>query len=280
MISEDILAQALAWQQAGQHVALATVVRTWGSSPRPVGSHLAVNGQGEFAGSVSGGCIEGEVIRAAQQAMQDRQAQLLSFGVSNEQAWEVGLACGGQVDVQVMSLQQADWLAALQAERAARRGVGLQINLETGAVALLSSAASASPEILQRLQADQSGPLDSDTRLFLRVYTPPARLLIVGAVHIAQALVPMAATAGFEVTLIDPRRAFASAERFPAVRISHDWPDEALEALQVDATTAVVTLSHDPKLDDPALSVALNSPAFYIGAWAVPYPCPASGAPA
>ncbi|MEZ5477172.1 MAG: XdhC/CoxI family protein [Thiolinea sp.] len=266
MISEDILAQALAWQQAGQHVALATVVRTWGSSPRPVGSHLAVNGQGEFAGSVSGGCIEGEVIRAAQQAMQDRQAQLLSFGVSNEQAWEVGLACGGQVDVQVMSLQQADWLAALQAERAARRGVGLQINLETGAVALLSSAASASPEILQRLQADQSGPLDSDTRLFLRVYTPPARLLIVGAVHIAQALVPMAATAGFEVTLIDPRRAFASAERFPAVRISHDWPDEALEALQVDATTAVVTLSHDPKLDDPALSVALNSPAFYIGA--------------
>ncbi|HPE60858.1 MAG: XdhC family protein [Thiothrix sp.] len=275
-MNEDTLTQALAWRKAGRHVALATVIQTWGSSPRPVGSHLAVTADGEFTGSVSGGCIEGEVIRAARQCMADGHPRQLSFGVSNEQAWEVGLACGGQVVVQVMSLATADWLETLLAQRAARQPVGLLMPLAddgNGADAkpvVVPASAATGPEpeqqeVQQRLKHSQSGILDSNNACFLSVYTPPPRLLIIGAVHIAQALIPMAETVGFEVILIDPRRGFASAERFPGVTLSHDWPDEALEALQPDAATAVVTLSHDPKLDDPALQVALAGPAFYIG---------------
>ena len=288
-MNQDILTQALTWHKAGKNVALATVIRTWGSSPRPVGSHLVVTADGEFAGSVSGGCIEGEVIRAAQQCIADGRPQQLGFGVSNEQAWEVGLACGGRVDVQVMSLAAAVWLEPLQAERAARRLAGLLLTLESHpshaptppvrlvhrpgtargqppAPAETGTAADLPAEVRQRLDSNQPGILTSTGHHFLGVYAPPPRLLIVGAVHIAQALAPMAARAGFEVTLIDPRRAFASVERFPDVALRDDWPDEALAALQPDAATAIVTLSHDPKLDDPALAVALGSPAFYIGA--------------
>ena len=126
--------------------------------------------------------------------------------------------------------------------------------------------ASLGDEIRQRLARDRSGPLEGDAGLFIRIYAPPPRLLLVGAVHIAQSLAPMAALAGFEVTVIDPRRAFANVERFPGVIVSDAWPDEAMAHLAPDAATAVVTLTHDPKLDDPALVAALASPAFYIGA--------------
>ncbi len=121
-------------------------------------------------------------------------------------------------------------------------------------------------QIAARLAADKSGPLEADPGLFVRVYAPPSRLFVVGAVHIAQFLAPMATMAGFEVTVIDPRRAFANADRFPDVELSDEWPDEAMAKRLPDAQTAVVTLTHDPKLDDPALVVALASPAFYIGA--------------
>jgi xanthine dehydrogenase accessory factor len=137
-------------------------------------------------------------------------------------------------------------------------GVRLDGDLELGSAAL--------DEVQSRLVADRSGPLDSDEGLFARIYAPLPRLLVVGAVHIAQALVPMAQIAGFGVTVIDPRRAFASAERFPGVALAEDWPDEAMERLAPNARTAVVTLTHDPKLDDPALIAALQSPAYYIGA--------------
>jgi xanthine dehydrogenase accessory factor len=116
------------------------------------------------------------------------------------------------------------------------------------------------------VRAERSGPLPQDEDLFVRVYAGSPRLLMVGAVHVATALAPMAALAGFEVTVIDPRRAFGTAERFAGVTLSNEWPDEAMARLQPDARTAVVTLTHDPKLDDPALIAALRSPAFYIGA--------------
>jgi len=122
-------------------------------------------------------------------------------------------------------------------------------------------------EVRARLREDRSGILEAgDQRLFVHVHNPPLRLIVVGAVHIAQPLVPMAAIAGYDVTVVDPRRAFASDERFPGVAVSTDWPDEAMAALEPDARTAVVTLTHDPKLDDPALGVAIRSPAFYVGA--------------
>jgi xanthine dehydrogenase accessory factor len=116
------------------------------------------------------------------------------------------------------------------------------------------------------VRVERSGPLPQDEDLFVRVYAGPPRLLVVGAVHVASALAPMASLAGFEVTVIDPRRAFGSAERFPNVVLDNEWPQEAMARLEPDARTAVVTLTHDPKLDDPALIAALNSPAFYVGA--------------
>ena len=270
----DILERARTWRRAGQGVALATVVRTWGSSPRPVGSHLAVEARGGFVGSVSGGCIEGAVIQEAIATIDDGQPRLLDFGVSDEQAWEVGLACGGKVQVYVQRVEQLPALDALLAAQSERRAIASVTRLADGASCLLPEAIAAahlllSPEqrqeALARIVADDSGPLRCDDGLFLRVYAPAPRMLVVGAVHIAQALAPMAVLAGFAVTIIDPRTAFAAAERFPEHSLCTDWPDEALARYQPDLLSAVITLSHDPKLDDPALVAALTSEAFYIG---------------
>lgn len=170
---------------------------------------------------------------------------------------------------------KAEALARIAAAQADRCPVALVTRLADGRQALLSDGAfagdlgideGAAEEVRARLSAGQSGTLAADPGLFVRVYLAAARLIIVGAVHIAQILAPMAALAGFDVTVVDPRRAFASPERFPGVALIDDWPDEALARLVPDAQTAVVLLSHDPKLDDPALHAALASPAFYIGA--------------
>ncbi|MDA8247560.1 MAG: XdhC family protein [Rhodospirillales bacterium] len=161
-------------------------------------------------------------------------------------------------------------LQALTEARAEKRPVVVATHLPDGAQLLLPAAA-APPDLAaaaaQALEDDASGTVKlADGEWFLNVYNPPLRLIVVGAVHIAQALVPLAAQLGFAVTVVDPRRAFATGERFPNVTVSTDWPDEAMDALAPDVRTAVVTLTHDPKLDDPALERALRSPAFYIGA--------------
>ncbi|HVY18123.1 MAG TPA: XdhC family protein [Rhodopila sp.] len=161
-------------------------------------------------------------------------------------------------------------LAALEQAKQAKTPIVLATRLPSGEQHLLPDPSA--PEDLnaaarRALDRDESGTVKvGDTDWFLQAYNPPLRLAVVGAVHIAQALVPFAAPCGFAVTIIDPRRSFASDERFPGVAISHDWPDEALDAFVPDSRTAVVTLTHDPKLDDPALDRALKSPAFYIGA--------------
>ncbi len=161
-------------------------------------------------------------------------------------------------------------LAALQRARAEKRPVVLATRLADGAQRLLPDAAAPAPlaeAAADALDADQSRTVEIEgSAWFLHAHNPPLRVVVVGAVHIAQALVPMAAAMGLGVTVVDPRRAFASEARFPNVAVSHDWPDEALDALAPDVRTAVVTLTHDPKLDDPALDRALKSPAFYIGA--------------
>jgi xanthine dehydrogenase accessory factor len=165
-------------------------------------------------------------------------------------------------------------LEALQAARAEKRSAVLLIDLVDGQETLvldgkaqgaIGLTAEQAAEIDAAIIADRSGPL-SDGRLFVRVYNPPLRLIVVGAVHIAQALAPMAELAGYDVTVVDPRRAWATDARFPNVKLLDQWPDDALSALAPDHRTAVVTLTHDPKLDDPALSLALNSRAFYIAA--------------
>ena len=162
-----------------------------------------------------------------------------------------------------------DLLAALTAARAAKRPVVVATKLPGGEQMLLpdvAAPADLAAAAARALDRDESGTIKlGETDWFLNVYNPPMRLIVVGAVHIAQALVPMAAQLGLSVVLIDPRRSFATGERFPNVTIMTDWPDEAMDALAPDVRTAVVTLTHDPKLDDPALDRALKSPAFYIG---------------
>lgn len=256
---DAVLAQAAAWHAAGLGVALATVVRTWGSSPRPAGSKLAVNERGEFVGSVSGGCIEGAVITEAQDIIAGRRgASVLEFGVADAAAWEVGLACGGKVSVLVEALRP-ELVAELRAARAAKQPVALATRLDGSDARLLAPD---DPRAAEALQRDEAQVADGT---LVEPHNPPARLIIVGAVHVAQPLAEMAALAGFGVTIVDPRRAWATAERFPGLALVTEWPDEALAKLALDARTAVVTLTHDPKLDDPALAVALRSPAFYIG---------------
>jgi len=169
---------------------------------------------------------------------------------------------------------QRDLLDRLLSLRAAKKPAALVTDLESGAQALVEAGSIAGglmltdPEIeavLDAVRDDRSG-LDPESKRFVQVFNPPLRLVVVGAVHIAQQLVPLAAAAGYDVTVVDPRRAWASGERFPGVALVSDWPDEALQALAPDRRTAVITLTHDPKLDDPALAAALASPAFYIGA--------------
>ncbi len=273
--TQEILERAQAWRESGLGVALATVVRTWGSSPRPVGSHLVVDDQGNFVGSVSGGCIEGAVIQEARAAIADGRPRLLDFGVSDEKAWEFGLACGGRIQVYVERLDETDHLNSLLTAQVARVPAATLTRLTDGSHCLLlpektDGRLDLNPEQIEeaqtRILADRSGPLQCDEGIFLRAYAPAPRMLVIGAVHIAQALAPMATLAGFNVTIIDPRTAFATAERFPEVTLCTDWPDEALERCQPDFTSAVITLSHDAKLDDPALFCALQSEAFYVGA--------------
>lgn len=259
---------ALEWHRAGKPVALATVVETWGSAPRPVGSQLAISGEAEMTGSVSGGCVEGAVIAEALEALEDGVPRILSFGVSDEDAFAVGLACGGTIRVLVEPVGVGRGLPValledLVAARAARRPVVYAVNTESWERRLVGGAgdplAGAAAEALRSDRSGLAGPW------FLGVHNPPLRLVVVGAVHIAQALAPMARLAGYDVTLIDPREAFASAARFPGERIVHDWPDDALAALAPDQRTAIVTLTHDPKLDDPAIRFALRSDCFYLG---------------
>ena len=265
---DQIPETALAWHRAGQGAALATVVETWGSAPRQAGSQLAISGSGEMAGSVSGGCVEGAVVTEALEALQDLQPRLLTFGVSDETAFAVGLACGGTIRVLVEPVGEGlhalpeALLADLVAARAAHRAVALVTRPDGWTRQLLP--AGADPAVDARLKSDRSG-MEEDGR-FIAVHTPPLRLVVVGAVHIAQPLLTLARTCGYAPTLIDPRGAFGSESRFPGETILDDWPDEALTRLTPDARTAVVTLTHDPKLDDPALATALRSPVFYIGA--------------
>jgi len=166
-------------------------------------------------------------------------------------------------------------LDRLQQARAAKRPAALVTDLRDGRQFLLvdggdlgdlSLDAAQLEAVRQAVTADRSGPLADHPDLFVHVYNPPLRLLVVGAVHISQALVPMAQLAGYEVIVVDPRKAWANEERFPSVRLIDDWPDAAMTALAPDHRSAVVVLTHDPKLDDPALGVALRSPAFYVGA--------------
>jgi xanthine dehydrogenase accessory factor len=259
---DGIPEQALDWHRAGKGAVLATVIETWGSAPRRVGSQLAISGEGDIMGSVSGGCVEGAVIVEALEALELGSARALEFGVSDGDAFAVGLACGGTIRVLVEPVGKVlseQMLADLVALRAAREPVAYVVDLDSGLRQLCQSGHA------ERFRMDRSG-FEPDSQTFVAIHNPPLRLIVVGAVHIAQALVPMARIAGYDPVLVDPRETFGSETRFPGERILHDWPDEAVSRIGLDGRTALVLLTHDPKLDDPALEQALRSSCFYIGA--------------
>jgi xanthine dehydrogenase accessory factor len=210
--------------------------------------------------------VEGAVVTVAIDALADGNARLLTFGVSDDQAFAVGLACGGTIRVLVEPVGPAlpeAMLGDIVQARGERRAVAYLVNTATWERRLAGASDPLAMAVDTRMRADKSGMEDGDW--FVAVHNPPLRMIVVGAVHIAQALLPMARACGYDLTLIDPRGAFGADARFPGEAISDDWPDEAMAALHPDGRTAVVTLTHDPKLDDPALIAALASPAFYIG---------------
>ncbi len=280
----DILTPLQTWIAAGEPVALATVVATWGSSPRQAGAKMAVTASGKIAGSVSGGCVEGAVVETALAVLETGLPQLLHFGVADETAWEVGLACGGEIDVFVQRLAQhayEDWRRALHSGSS-----GLHLTVLSGKDEFLGRSvylpegqpppSSFPPGLLgvflaaaevARQRGTGRIDLGQGVEVFAEAVTPPRRLVIVGGVHISIALARIAGLLGYRTVIVDPRRMFGTAERFAhADELVQDWPDAALEALGLGPGDAVAVLTHDPKLDDPALLVALRSRAYYVGA--------------
>ena len=244
---DRILAAAIDW--AGAPMAIATVVETWKSAPCPVGTHMLVHADGRFVGSVSGGCVEGDVLERAQLVLAGAPPVLRRYGVADDAAWDVGLPCGGDIQVLVQPVSADGFPAHLFADIMKARSAG------------------AARSVVTDLESGRSALLDDDAGAgFINIYHPPRRLLIVGAVEIASALAAIATSQGVDVTLCDPRGRFLTAERFPGIRLDDRWPDDAVKAFAPDSRSAIVTLSHDPKIDDPALAAALASPAAYVAA--------------
>lgn len=245
--NDTVLAAAAAWK--GEPLALATVVSTWGSAPRPRGSHMLVHADGRFEGSVSGGCVEGDILDTAAQVIAGAPFQVKTYGVADDSAWQVGLPCGGEISVMVQPVSAEGFDPELFDRIAEARDDGRALTVTTD------------------LESGHSDLRPIETgEVFANRYDPPRRLLIVGAVQIAQSLAALVRTLGIDVVVIDPRGRFLTDERFPDTTLDDRWPDEAVEAWRPGPSTAVVTLSHDTKIDDPALIAALASDAAYVGA--------------
>ena len=249
----EIQSELREWTDAGEEIALATVVETWGSSPRPLGSKMAVTKSGKMAGSVSNGCIEGAVFDEAQKVLKAGSGRIAAFGVADDVAFDVGLACGGHIEVFVEPFGGVHRKALGLLER--NESATLRTNLVTGELALDEGTPPGS-ELARR-----------DGDWFVEPLRRPAQLIIIGAIHIAIPLHRLAKVMGYRVTVIDARAKFATRERFPeADELIVAWPDEAMAKIRLDASTYVVILTHDPKFDLPALRSVLGKEVGYIGA--------------
>lgn len=228
----EIIADLRAWRARGdERVVIATLVAARGSSPRPIGSKLALSERGELAGSVSGGCVENEVYEEAQAILAGAESKLCSYGITDEQAWSVGLPCGGEIDVFV---EQTPWEEVEPVLAAIERGERIEVTLGNG---------------------------------FCEEYGPPPRLLVFGAVDTAEALCAAAKQLGWQTIVADARGKFATPERIPSAdELLVEWPEETLAHVQPDDWTAVVVLTHEDRFDIPALAGSLRSDAFYVGA--------------
>ena len=249
----EVLEELNQWTRDGEEIAIATVVETWGSSPRPLGSKMVVTRSGKMAGSVSNGCIEGAVFEEAQKVLKSGESRVAAFGVSDDVAFGVGLACGGHIEVFIQPLNDAhkELIAMLDHNDAAT----LQTDLASGETEVKRGTPSGT-ELARR---------DGDA--FVEPFRRPAHLVIIGAIHIAIPLHRLAKLMGYRVTVVDARAKFATKERFPeADEIVVAWPDEAMAKIDIDPSTYIVILTHDPKFDIPALRSVLRKDAGYIGA--------------
>jgi len=286
----DLIATLEAWRARGDSVVLATVVKTGGSTPRPIGAKMIVNSRGEFAGSVSGGCVEGAVIEQAVQVIKTGVPKLVKYGIADETAWDVGLSCGGMIEVWLevsgsqFKVEAGDWLneiaRAIQADalcalativRGANVGAKMMVYDDARVVGDLGDAplnAQVARDAQNALQRESpENRAYGDTEIFIDVFAPKPKLVIIGGVHTAIPLTQLAQALGFHVTIVDGRARFATRERFPtADEIIVAWPDEAMAQLKIDSSTYVAILTHDPKFDIPALKALSTLNPRYIGA--------------
>jgi xanthine dehydrogenase accessory factor len=284
---QDIIPDLDQWLSAGERIALATVVDTWGSSPRPVGSKMGITASGGISGSVSAGCVEGAVVEEGQTILRKDGVRLLHYGISDDTAFGVGLMCGGKIEIFVRPLN-VDFYPHVRDAVVQGRCAAIASIIAGGSEIIgrewvwidgegfLGNANAPLDQIVQTLieeavRAGKPRRLEitdpQEATLFIDVMLPAPTLVAVGGVHVSIALVQMARILGYHTVVIDPRRTFASQARFPQVdHMLQVWPDEAFRQHPLTSTSAVAVLTHDPKIDDPALIIALKSPAFYVGA--------------
>ena len=269
--THDVLEAARSWLAKDGRVALATVVGTWGSSPVGVGGQMVVSQDGQFEGSVSGGCVEGEVIAEAEEILGNGKPKTLDFGVADETAWQVGLPCGGQIRVFVERLEKNGGLPIIERAldaRTRRQGLVMRTRLSDGRHELFGrDDRTVDPAIRRRFDSGESELEETpDGEVFVHALVPPVRVLIIGATHIGQMLTQLVRLAGYEVIVIDPRTAFAAEARFPGIRLDTQWPQDTIPKIGLDPYSAVVALAHVGHIDDEALKLAMRSQCFYIGA--------------
>ena len=285
---KDILADLDLWLSQGEEIALATVVQVRRSAPRPPGARLCVTRSGRMSGSVSGGCVEADVFERAMLVLDSRSPELANYSIADELGFEVGLSCGGSIDVLIEPfIPDDEWNTlrqAVESQQAAAYALGLAPAALLGRKLTIPSegrsVGSIAPALDGRVGEECERLLRTggtkvfelpwqgeQAQVYLEALLPAPNLLIVGATHAAMSLCRLATEAGFEVTVIDARRALATSERFPdAERIVHAWPEEALAQVGLDSYSSLVVLTHDPKFDVPALDCGLKSQARYIGA--------------
>lgn len=249
----EVLRSAEAWRAAGQRVTLGTIVRTWGSAPRPVGALVVIRGDGQVVGSVSGGCVEDDLIdKVRSQAVAKDLPQLVTYGVTNEEATRWGLPCGGTLQLVLEPVTGASALGELLATVSRQQLVKRRLDMKTGAVAL---------------QPGQwQDALEFDGQTLVTVHGPRWRLVLIGAGQLTQYLAEMARLLDYHVSVIEPREEYASGWNVAGVALDRRMPDDVIAAMNLDGHSAVVALTHDPKIDDLALMEALKSAAFYVGA--------------
>jgi xanthine dehydrogenase accessory factor len=247
----EVLNDALAWLRAGHRVALITVTATWGSSPRPVGALLALRDDGLPSGSVSGGCVEDDLMRRIAAAFPERP-EVLRYGVTRDEALRYGLPCGGTLELVAEPVRDAASLEAVAAAIGRRELVGRRLDLASGDARLV--------------EVTRDDVLRFDGRTLTSVYGPRWRLLLIGAGQLSRYLAQFAQALDYEVLVCDPREEYARGWRVGGARLVAGMPDDVVRELEPDARTVIVTLTHDPKLDDMALLEALKSNAFYVGA--------------